>query len=235
MVWTYGWLVAHHVQETAASALADAQEKQPIRLVLIRSYTIVDYYCWLIWCEIKILFWLEIYDRLRPIEHAEGGLSPYSSFPRSPSWGVLVPRNDLARMPGIDLNPRLSQSNARESCLAQATFCNKLWTKNRPIHAYYQLKQHIPTVRSPHTQRNEWSLELHMWELKRLTPGSKHMHQCLQCIAPILSKRSIHTLVSSWSLQMTLYCLWTSPLYLRGGRVNMIDLKSHQNQSPLKF
>jgi len=32
--------------------------------------TIVDYYCWLVWCERKILFWLEIYDRLRPNEQA---------------------------------------------------------------------------------------------------------------------------------------------------------------------
>jgi len=30
----------------------------------------VDYYCWLVWCERKILFWLEIYDRLRPSEQA---------------------------------------------------------------------------------------------------------------------------------------------------------------------
>jgi len=25
----------------------------------------VDYYCWLVWCERKILFWIEIYDRLK--------------------------------------------------------------------------------------------------------------------------------------------------------------------------
>jgi len=31
----------------------------------------VDYYCWLVWCERKILFWLKIYDRLRPSEQAE--------------------------------------------------------------------------------------------------------------------------------------------------------------------
>jgi len=28
-------------------------------------------YCWLVWCERKILFLLEIYDRLRPSEQAE--------------------------------------------------------------------------------------------------------------------------------------------------------------------
>ena len=28
-------------------------------------------YCWLIWCERKILFWLKIYDRLRPSEQAD--------------------------------------------------------------------------------------------------------------------------------------------------------------------
>ena len=28
----------------------------------------MDYYCWLFWCERKILFWLKIYDRLRPSE-----------------------------------------------------------------------------------------------------------------------------------------------------------------------
>ena len=44
---------------------------QHVRLGLKRSYTIVDYYCWLIWCERKILFWLKIYDRLRPSEQAE--------------------------------------------------------------------------------------------------------------------------------------------------------------------
>ena len=33
--------------------------------------TIIDYYCLLVWCERKILFWLEIYDRLRPSEQAE--------------------------------------------------------------------------------------------------------------------------------------------------------------------
>jgi len=27
-------------------------------------------YCWLVWCERKILFWLEIYNRLRPSEQA---------------------------------------------------------------------------------------------------------------------------------------------------------------------
>jgi len=43
---------------------------QPVRLVLIRSYTVVDYYCWLVWCKRKILFWLKIYDRLRPSEQA---------------------------------------------------------------------------------------------------------------------------------------------------------------------
>ena len=37
---------------------------QLVRLELKRSYMIVDYYCWLIWCERKILFWLKIYDRL---------------------------------------------------------------------------------------------------------------------------------------------------------------------------
>ena len=42
---------------------------QPDRLGLKRSYTIVDYYCLLVWCERKILFWLEIYDHLRPNEH----------------------------------------------------------------------------------------------------------------------------------------------------------------------
>jgi hypothetical protein len=85
MVWTYGWLVAHHVQETAASAPADAQEGI--------------------------------------LENKVGSLPTlFLALP----VGVLVQRNDLARMPGIDLNPRLSKSNARESCLAQATFCNKL-------------------------------------------------------------------------------------------------------------
>ena len=44
---------------------------QPVRLGLKRSYTIVDYYCWLIWYERKILFWLKIYDRLRPNEQTD--------------------------------------------------------------------------------------------------------------------------------------------------------------------
>ena len=44
---------------------------QPVRLSLKRSYRIVDYYCWLVWCERKILFWLEIYDLLRPSEQAD--------------------------------------------------------------------------------------------------------------------------------------------------------------------
>ena len=28
-------------------------------------------YCWLVWCERKILFWLKIYDHLRPSEQAD--------------------------------------------------------------------------------------------------------------------------------------------------------------------
>jgi len=31
----------------------DPQTMQPVRLGLKRSYTIVDYYCWLVWCEEK--------------------------------------------------------------------------------------------------------------------------------------------------------------------------------------
>ena len=49
---------------------AGRERKQRIGSGLKRSYTIVDYYCWLIWCEKKILFRLEIYDRLRPSKHA---------------------------------------------------------------------------------------------------------------------------------------------------------------------
>jgi len=47
------------------------KNRQPVRLGLKRSYTIVDYYYWLVWCERKILFWLEIYDRLRLSEQAK--------------------------------------------------------------------------------------------------------------------------------------------------------------------
>jgi hypothetical protein len=160
----------------------------------------------MIWCGPMVGWWHIMFKRQQPRRQltlrkgywrTKVGSLPTPLFLALPD-GVLVPRNDLARVPGIDLNPRLSKSNARESCLAQATFWNKLWTK-QPIHTYYQLKQHIPTVRSPHTQRNEWSLELYMWELKQLTPGSKHMHECLQCIAPIQSKWSIHTLVTHYS------------------------------------
>ena len=46
-------------------------KKQPVLLVLIRSYTIVDYYCWLVWCARKILFGCKftiVYDQAkRPI------------------------------------------------------------------------------------------------------------------------------------------------------------------------
>jgi hypothetical protein len=68
---------------------------------------------------------------------------------------------------------------------------------NSPIHATNWSSTSPQS--DPHTQRNEWPLELYMWELKQLTPGYKHMHQCLQCIAPIPSKRSIHTLVTLYS------------------------------------
>ena len=59
-----------HEPTTLQFTVKQRSNHQPVRLVLIRSYTIVDYYCWLVWCERKILFWLEIYDRLRPSEHA---------------------------------------------------------------------------------------------------------------------------------------------------------------------
>ena len=38
---------------------------QPIRLAGLVRCWIVKKYCWLVWCERKILFWLKIYDRLR--------------------------------------------------------------------------------------------------------------------------------------------------------------------------
>ena len=37
---------------------------------LKRSYMIVDYYYWLVCCKRKILFWLEIYNRLLPNNQA---------------------------------------------------------------------------------------------------------------------------------------------------------------------
>jgi hypothetical protein len=114
----------------------------------------------MIWCGPMVGWWHIMFKRQQPRRQltlrkgywrTKVGSLPTPLFLALPD-GVLVPRNDLARVPGIDLNPRLSKSNARESCLAQATFCNKLWTK-QPIHTYYQLKQHIPTVRSPHTTK----------------------------------------------------------------------------------
>jgi len=39
--------------------------------LFVSAETIVDYYCWLVWCERKILFWLIIHDRLRASEQAE--------------------------------------------------------------------------------------------------------------------------------------------------------------------
>jgi len=41
---------------------------KPVRLAGLARYWFVKKYCWLIWCERKILFRLEIYDRLRPSE-----------------------------------------------------------------------------------------------------------------------------------------------------------------------
>jgi len=37
---------------------------EPVRLAGLVRCWIVKKYCWLVWCERKILFWLEIYDRL---------------------------------------------------------------------------------------------------------------------------------------------------------------------------
>jgi len=42
--------------------------------LFVSAETIVDYYCWLVWCERKIMFWFIIHDRLRPSEQALVGL-----------------------------------------------------------------------------------------------------------------------------------------------------------------
>ena len=39
--------------------------------LFVSAETIVNYYCWLVWCERKILFWLIIHDRLRPSEQTD--------------------------------------------------------------------------------------------------------------------------------------------------------------------
>ena len=43
---------------------------QPVCLTVLVRCWIVKKYCWLVWCERKIMFRLEIYDRLRPSEQA---------------------------------------------------------------------------------------------------------------------------------------------------------------------
>ena len=44
---------------------------QPVRLAGLVRCWFVKKYCWLVWCERKILFRLEIYDRLRPSEQTD--------------------------------------------------------------------------------------------------------------------------------------------------------------------
>ena len=59
---------------------------RPARLVLIRSYMIVDYYCLLVYCERKILFWLQIYDHLQPSEQAVYQLEMSFDFTTTSGW-----------------------------------------------------------------------------------------------------------------------------------------------------
>jgi hypothetical protein len=56
-------------------------------------------YCWLVWCERKILFWLEIYDRLRPSEQATklaGSLHPGGQDSKSNPDPTRTPRPEPA-------------------------------------------------------------------------------------------------------------------------------------------
>ena len=69
------WRVRQRVDfHSAFEHLHHLAHPRPSRRFLLQApYTaclIVDYYCWLVWCQRKILFWLKIYDRLRPNEHA---------------------------------------------------------------------------------------------------------------------------------------------------------------------
>ena len=50
--------------------MEDLINLQHVRLAGLVRCWIVKKYCWLVWCERKILFRLKIYDRLRPSEQA---------------------------------------------------------------------------------------------------------------------------------------------------------------------
>ncbi|XP_066319543.1 HVA22-like protein a isoform X2 [Miscanthus floridulus] len=55
-----------YIEQNGSKAFENLVNK--VFSLFVSAETIVDYYCWLVWCERKILFWLIIHDHLRPSE-----------------------------------------------------------------------------------------------------------------------------------------------------------------------
>ena len=64
------WPTARGKEERRESSWVRSGAIISIISLFVSVEMIVDYYCWRIWCERKILFWLIIHDRLRPSEQA---------------------------------------------------------------------------------------------------------------------------------------------------------------------
>jgi len=84
--WAHGGLrgqLAGAVVAVVQSAPPAPLEKGAVTIssLFVSAEMIVDYYCWLVWCERKILFWLIIHDRLRPSEQ---------TIRRKPGWTLLA-------------------------------------------------------------------------------------------------------------------------------------------------